>query len=106
MSEMSDQRIAGLLNRVAPPVYDPFFRLAVLERRERKRFQIQLLALLVMALIAAIVLSSGIAMGADPGGLMFVLLVCGGVVASWAAAAPGVLLVVRSLRTYKSKIET
>ena len=39
MKTDSDARITSFLNEKAPPTRDPLFRLKVLERRERQRFQ-------------------------------------------------------------------
>jgi hypothetical protein len=54
--QMLDERIAALLNEGAPPKSDPVFRIRVLERRERQRFQRKSISLAIFAaaLIASV----------------------------------------------------
>jgi hypothetical protein len=59
MTDDLDQRIAHLLNANAPPERDPVFRIQLLARRERKRFQRRALWILYALLTLLAVMSSG-----------------------------------------------
>lgn len=94
MSEASDQedaRIAELLAERDPPARDAMFRLSVLERRERKRFQRKTFALLALGIATVTALTVGVASGADLGGVVIVLSIVAAVAASWFISAPAVL---------------
>lgn len=49
----TDEKLRALLRADAPPARDPFFRLALLERRTRQRYQRQQRALYVGTLLVA-----------------------------------------------------
>ena len=76
MSDELDERIAALLNEGAPPKGDPVFRIKVLERRERQRFQRKSisLAVFVAALLASIGAARGV--GANLAEAAAVVLLC------------------------------
>jgi hypothetical protein len=76
MSDELDERIAALLNEGAPPKSDPVFRIKVLERRERQRFQRKSISLaaFVAALLASIGAARGV--GANLAEVAAVVLLC------------------------------
>jgi hypothetical protein len=76
MSDDLDERIAALLNEGAPPKSDPVFRIRVLERRERQRFQRKSfsLATFAAALIASVWGARDV--GASPAEAAALVLLC------------------------------
>jgi hypothetical protein len=72
-----DERIARLLNADAPPERDPVFRIKVLERRERRRFHRQALALVFAALVLIAIAWSSYRAGAEIAEAASVALLCG-----------------------------
>jgi hypothetical protein len=65
MMHDQDERIGALLRENAPPERDALFRLAVLERREQKRFRRHSTLLLAAALATLAVVAVTYAMSAD-----------------------------------------
>jgi hypothetical protein len=63
MDDEKDERISQLLLRNAPPDRDPLFRVKVLERRERQRFQRSVRLLLGAVLAIVVALAVGVRMG-------------------------------------------
>jgi hypothetical protein len=63
MDDERDERISQLLLRNAPPERDPLFRVKVLERRERQRYQRSVWLLLGAVLTIAVALTLGVRMG-------------------------------------------
>jgi hypothetical protein len=63
MTEHGDERIGELLRSDAPAAHDPMFRLAVMERRERRRFRNRSLQVLGGGLAVAAVVLAGMAIG-------------------------------------------
>lgn len=64
MSADNDQRFGELFGAIAPPARDPVFRLQVLERRERRRFQRRLFSMLLGTLAILLVSTFAVGMGA------------------------------------------
>jgi hypothetical protein len=65
MMHDQDERIGALLRENAPPERDALFRLAVLERREQKRFRRHSAMLLAAALVTLAIVAVTYAMSAD-----------------------------------------
>jgi hypothetical protein len=66
MAQDLDERISSLLLGVAPPVRDPMFRLRVLARRERQRFQRRSVMLFAVALACVVLFCTAAATQAGP----------------------------------------
>jgi len=90
-----DQRLAALLRAGAPPLHDPIFRLRVLERRERQRFQRRMALALVAGGAAIVVAWYGYATRADSAHRIGVLLLYMIMAASAFMHAPVVAYFVR-----------
>ena len=73
MTPDEDEHIANLLRAAAPPARDAIFRLGVLERRERQRFQRRSLLLLAAALASVLCFWIGLGAGAGLAGTAMIL---------------------------------
>jgi hypothetical protein len=62
MHDEKDEQLTQLLLRNAPPSRDPLFRVKVLERRERRRFERNVLQLLGVVVMVAVTLAVGVGM--------------------------------------------
>jgi hypothetical protein len=62
MNDEKDERLRQLLLKNAPPASDPLFRVKVLERRERQRFQQNVLRLVGSVATLAVAIAVGINM--------------------------------------------
>lgn len=76
MKTEMDERIASLLKAGAPPQRDPGFRIAVLERRERRRFQKQMLSIAFAALLLIAIVLGSYCAGAQVAEAASVALLC------------------------------
>ena len=98
MTEGLDEKLGRLPRADAPPERDPLFRIRVLERRERQRFQhrsqMLLAAAVVVAVFPALILTLGTSLIA-PG---LIAAFCIAVIAAGLFSIRGVLQVVRRLR--------
>jgi hypothetical protein len=93
-----DEHIANLLRAAAPPARDAMFRLGVLARRERQRFQRRSLQLLAAALASVLCFWIGLRAGAGLAGAAMILFVCAALVVSYFLYAPAVRQLVRRFR--------
>ena len=98
MTEDLDKKLGRLLRGDAPPERDPLFRIRVLERRERQRFQRRSQTLLAVAVVAAVLPALILTLGTDlivPG---LIAVFCIAVIAASLFSVRSVLQVVRQLR--------
>jgi hypothetical protein len=102
MSEDHDERIGALLRSEAPPVRDVMFRLAVLERREQKRFRQRSLVLLTAAIAVSVIFAGGVAAGEDLVITALVAMLIAGLAGACVLSLRGVREVLHRLRTRKS----
>ena len=102
MNSNSDEALAGLLLAGAPPERDPFFRIALIERRTRQRYRQRQRMLLAIAAVAALLPVLAFAaiqsLGAAllPATLAFIF--GGGLVAASVFSLRGVRQVMRQVR--------
>lgn len=97
MNERADERLGDLL-RDAPPERDALFRLSVIERRERQRFQRKSIVILAAGILLLAAFSFGWSAGASLLATAAVVLLVAAIVISCIASAPGVAEVVRRIR--------
>jgi len=76
MTNDLDGRITSLLRAGGPPKRDPGFRIALLERRERRRFQKQMLSIVFAALLVIAIVWGGYLAGARVAEVASVALLC------------------------------
>jgi hypothetical protein len=101
-----DENLGALLRGAmgeALPERDPLFRLAVLERRERQRFQRRTLVLAIAAIAAALVFAFGFGAGANLLVTSLVALVLAALAASVAVSIPAVRELLRRLQRVSAK---
>lgn len=82
------RKLGDILRQDAPPLLDPWFRLAVLERRARQVFRRRLVGRLLAALAATLGLAIGMQASVDAVEIGGLLLVGGGLALSWRCYAP------------------
>jgi hypothetical protein len=85
-----DEKIAGLLRQDAPPARDPMFRLNVLERRERERFQLRTRLMVAGGLLVAVIALVGVSMGGDVAQTTIALLVLAALASGYVLYRPAV----------------
>jgi hypothetical protein len=95
MDKDQDQRIVDILQAHAPARRDPVFRISVLERREHRRFQRRIFALLAGALAIILVWSFALRFGADELGIMGTLAIGAALASSYFAFRRGLPHVLR-----------
>jgi choline-glycine betaine transporter len=98
MSEDFDERLGRLLREDAPSDRSALFRLSVLERRERQRFQRRSAVLAAAAAVFAIVAAIGFNVGIDLSAMAVIVVLCALLAISFFLSAPGVAMLVRRLR--------
>jgi hypothetical protein len=98
MKQDIDERLGRLLREDAPPAHDPWFRIRLLERRERLRFRHRSLTLLAAAVVMAVFPAILLGLVANPiaAGLVAVFIVA--LIGASLLSIRGVLQVVRWLR--------
>lgn len=97
-----DERFGRLLRGDAPPECDALFRISVLERRERVRFQQRSLVMVVAAAAVAVIFGLGFGMGLDLLATTAVAFVVAGLAAAFVLSIPGVIEIRRLLGSRKS----
>lgn len=102
MTEQQDERLGDLLRSYAPPPRDALFRLAVLERREQKRFQQRSLVLVIAAVIVAAIFAGGVALRANLFLTALVALLIAAVAGACVISLRGVREVMHRLRARNS----
>jgi hypothetical protein len=102
MSNELDERLGQLLRQDAPPVRDPMFRIALLERRERQRYQRRQRMVLASAAVLAVLFAVMVTLNRTLGDRMWMVLLaavfCTAALVASAVSIRGVLQVVRHLR--------
>jgi hypothetical protein len=102
MNENLDEKLGQLLRQDAPPERDPAFRIALLERRERQRYQHRQRMVLACGAMLAVLLAVVFTLSRTLGDRMWAVLLIATFCAALAAASlfsvRGVLMVVRHLR--------
>ena len=102
MSNQLDERLGQLLRQGAPPERDPMFRIALLERRERQRYQRRQWTVLAGAALLGVLFVILVALNHTLGDRMWMVLLaaifCTAAVAASVHSLRGVLQVVRHLR--------
>lgn len=97
-----DEKLGALLREAvgvgAPPERDPMFRLGVIERRERQRYQRRSLILAIAAIAVAIVFAIGFNAGAN-------LLVTSAIALLFAALAAAIVLSVPGVRELLRRLQ-
>jgi hypothetical protein len=91
MMQDQDERFAELLREDAPAERDALFRISVLERRERVRFQQRSRVLLVAAVVVAFFFGVAFGIGADLFITTLVGLLIAGLAAAFILSVPGVM---------------
>jgi hypothetical protein len=102
MNDGQDERLGELLRHDAPPPRDAMFRLAVLERREQKRFQQRSLTLAAAAAVVAVIFAAGFALRVDLLPTALVALLIAALAGACVLSARGVREVLHRLRARKS----
>lgn len=82
------QELGDILRQDAPPALDPWFRLAVLDRRARQVFRRRMAARVFAALAFTLGLAIAMQVSVDSVEVGGLLLVGGGLVLSWRCYAP------------------
>jgi hypothetical protein len=91
MMQDQDERFAELLCEDAPAERDALFRISVLERRERVRFQRRSRVLFMAAVVVAFIFGVGFGIGADLFMTTLVALLIAGLTAAFLLSVPGVM---------------
>jgi hypothetical protein len=94
---IEDDKLGQLLRSDAPSTRDAMFRLSVLERRERQRYERRSVILLAAAATAAIVLWIGFLL-AGPLATFLIALLCASLAGACFISVPGALQLLRRLR--------
>jgi hypothetical protein len=103
MTEQHDERLGRLLREDAPPERDALFRLSVLQRRERQRFQRLSLVLLTAALAIAVIVGIGFNAGFDLISTGALALLCAAFAVAVFFSLPGVAMLLSRLRGVDGK---
>ena len=102
MNQDLDTKLGQLLRQGAPPERDPAFRIALLERRERQRYQSRQRLVLAAGALLAVLFAVVVTLNRTLGDRMWMVLLaaafCAAVVVAGLFSLRGVLLVVRHLR--------
>ena len=98
MSEDIDERLGRLLREDAPSDRSALFRLGVLERRERQRFQRRSVVLAAAAVAFAVIVAIGFSVGIDLFAMSVIVILCALLAISFFISAPGVAMLLRHLR--------
>ena len=98
MTDEVDETLGRLLREGAPPERDPLFRISVLERRERQRFQRRTHKLLAITVLLAVLGIVGANLGDRLLAVTLISAFCVTLVAASLLSVRGVLLVVHRLR--------
>ena len=102
MNQDLDTQLGQLLRQDAPPERDPAFRIALLERRERQRYQRRQRLVLAFGAMLAVLFAVVVTLNRTLGDRMWTVLLaaafCVAVVVASLFSLRGVLLVVRHLR--------
>jgi hypothetical protein len=98
MNEREDERLGQAL-RDAPPERDALFRLSVIERRERQRFQRRSVGLTIASILFLAVVSFGWSAGAGLVVTAASVALGAGLIVACIVSAPGVTEILRRLRT-------
>jgi amino acid permease len=101
LAMIDDEKLGELLRSDAPPTRDAMFRLSVLERRERQRYQRKSVILAASAIMLAVVLWVGFN-AADRIATFFVAALCIALAGACVLSVPGVLQLVRRLRDVRA----
>ena len=97
MNEQIDARIGDLLRADAPPERDAFFRIALLERRERQRYRRRTRTLLIGATLLGL-LGPGLAQVHNPFAATLIAAFCLVLVGASLRSVRGVLQALRWVR--------
>jgi hypothetical protein len=97
---MNDDQLGHLLRSDAPAERDAMFRLSVLERRERQRYERKSAIILVAAALAAIMLWFGFVV-AGPLATFMIAVLCASLAGAFFLSIPGALQLLRRLRDWR-----
>lgn len=98
---IEDEKIGQLLREDAPPERDAAFRFGVLQRRERRRFQLRQTVILVAAPLVALIVWIGFTF-AGPWLTFAALALCVAVGGACLISVPGVLQILRRLQSARA----
>ena len=98
MNQDLDKKLGRWLREDAPPERDPLFRIRVLERRERQRFQHRSQMLLAVAVVLAVFPALILTLGTDLIAPGLIAVFCIAVITASLFSIRSVLQVVRQLR--------
>jgi amino acid permease len=96
-----EEKLGQLLRSDAPHARDAMFRLSVLERRERQRYQRKSVILAASAVMLALVLWVGFT-STDRIATFFIAALCIALAGACVLSVPGVLQLVRRLRDVRA----
>lgn len=98
MTDDIDEKLGKLLREGAPSERDPLFRIGVLQRRERQRFQRRTHKLIGAAALPAVFAVVGASLGDRLPTVALIAVFCVAFIAAGLSSLRGMLLVVRRLR--------